>query len=132
MRSCRQSLHTVPSTGQTLENGWTGMHVSVERKMAGEECIFPFSHRKAWDESSLGKTEGLSIKEGKRGRPGCSGSQCYINQRQDLGTQWGYSKMQETDGLRPGEAAQGNRERQKGGRVVSLGDSITGNVPNAV
>lgn len=106
---------------------------SIKRKMAArEECILPFSHRKACDESSLGKTEGLSIKEGRRGRPGCSGNQCYINQRQDLGTQWGYSKMQETDGLRPRDAAQGNRERQKGDRVVSLGDSVTGNVPTAV
>ena len=39
--------------------------------------------------------------------------------------------MQGTDGPRPVEAARGFRERKKGGHVVSLGDSIAGNLPTA-
>lgn len=34
-----------------------------------------------------------------------------------FGAQWGYSKMQGTDGLRPGEAAPDFRERKKGGEL---------------
>lgn len=52
--------------------------------------------------------------------------------RRGLGTQCGYSKMQGTSFMRPGEAAQGRREGKKGGQVVSLDDLITGNLPSAL
>lgn len=99
--------------------------------MTGEEYILPSSHRKAFVESSLGKTSGLSIKEGNRGKlGGRSGSHCYINQRQGLGTQWGYSKMQGTDGPKPGTAVLGSKEKKRG--ELFLWVTVTGNLPTAV